>query len=81
MSMFKDDFREKATKLSQLETIEAKCDYVNELLEDILTIEDGWVTYDEESDSYLFFAWGGHCSMRIVMDCLGGVGYFEIECR
>lgn len=81
MSMSKDSFREKAIKLSQLETTETKCDYVNELLEDILIIEDGWVTYDEESDSYLFFAWGGHCSMSIVLDQHNSVEYFGIHCQ
>ncbi|KHS44222.1 hypothetical protein RN38_16585 [Hafnia paralvei] len=77
----KKSFSEKVHEFNQLISIEEKCEYVYELLEDIVHVEDGHATYNEEHDSYQFFSSGDCCSMRLVMSPYGYIEHFEFGCN
>ncbi|MGM3173861.1 MULTISPECIES: hypothetical protein [Dickeya] len=76
-----ESFKQKAAIFSQITSVEEKCEYVYELLEDICRIEDGSATYSEEHDCYQFFSSGDCCSMRLVMSPYGDIEHFEFGCN
>ncbi|MEX6324766.1 hypothetical protein AB6F65_07735 [Providencia hangzhouensis] len=73
------NLRTKIALFREITSEEARLEYIPELLEDILYVEDGFVEYCPESNDYKFFTCDGHYFLKIIFDDYGDLEEFSIK--
>lgn len=73
------NLRTKIALFREISSEEARLEYIPELLEDILYVEDGFVEYCPESNDYKFFTCDGHYFLKLIFDDYGDLEEFSIK--
>ncbi|HEM8180720.1 TPA: hypothetical protein U2M35_002113 [Providencia rettgeri] len=73
------NLRTKIAIFKEINSEEGRLDYIPELLDGILYVEDGFVEYCPESNDYKFFTCDGHYFLKLIFDDYGELEEFSIK--